>query len=409
MGIIRHVIHRFPALRHVQFRRYFIGQAIAMTGGFASNVAMAWLAYRMTGSVALLGLLGFAQLAPSIVVSPIAGMLGDGGSRRQILMAILGFVALTGLVLAALTATEQITPALLLVLAATRGVAFACEIPLRNALIGDMVRDRAVLPNAVALHSTALNSARFAGPAIGGVLIGAWGEAACFLLHPITLVAVLVQLARIRTQPPESPPRARESFVRTYVDGWRYALSDPTIGPMLLGVFALGFGVSPYTHLMPAAVSAHFGAHPELVGLFLSVSGIAALVGAVSMAAAGARRSYGRLALAGNVAAAAGLALFATTGSVLVASLGMVLVGLGSNVQAMSTNITIQLTVPEHRRAQVMSIYTAMFIGALPLGSLFFGWVGQSIGAPGALLAGAALAAAGVLLTAARARGATGP
>lgn len=402
MGIIGAVIHRFPALRHLQFRRYFIGQTIAMTGGFASNVAMAWLAYRMTGSVALLGLLGFALMAPSIVISPIAGLLGDGGSRRRILMAVLGFVALNGLVLAALTASDRITPSLLLLLAATRGIAFACEIPLRNALIGDMVRDRAVLPNAVALHSTALNSARFAGPALGGVLIGTGGEAACFLLHPITLLAVLVQLARIRTQPSPVPARVHASFVRTYVEGWRYALSDRTIGPMLLGVFALGFGVSPYQHLMPAAVSASFGAHPELVGLFLSIAGVAALVASVSMAAAGARRSYGRLAIAGNVAAAAGLGLFAATGSATAASVGMVLVGLGTNVQAMSTNITIQLTVPEDRRSQVMSIYTAMFIGAMPLGCLFFGWVGQSIGAPGALLAGAALAAAGAVLTAVR-------
>lgn len=395
---------RFPALRHRQFRRYFIGQSIAMTGGFASNVAMAWLAYRMTGSVALLGVLGFAQMAPSIVVSPIAGLLGDRGSRRRLLMGVLATVALIGLVLAALTATDRITPGLLLALAALRGVAFACEIPLRNALVGDLVQDRAVLPNAVALHSTALNSARFLGPAIGGVLIGAWGEAACFLLHPITLVAVLVQLARIRTTGPAAAEPARGSFLHSYVEGWRYALSNPTIGPMLLGVFALGFGVSPYTHLMPAAVSARFGAHPELVGLFLSAAGIAALAGALTMAAGGVRRSYTRLALAGNVAAAAGLALFALTASLPAAVFGMVLVGLGTNVQAMSTNITIQLTVPENRRAQVMSIYTAMFIGATPLGSLFFGWVGQAVGAPGALLAGAALAAAGALLTVARRR-----
>lgn len=375
-----------------------------MVGGFATNVAMAWLAYRLTDSVAMLGVLGFAQLAPSLVVSPLIGLLPARWARRTLLIAVLGFVALTGLLMAALTALEWMTPGLLLVLAATRGVALAFEIPLRNALIGDLVEDRDALPSAVALHSTALNSARFVGPAIGGVLIGAFGEAACFALHPATLLAVLVQLARIRlprAQVAGGPP-AGGSFLRRYVDGWRHALAEPTVGPMLVAVFALGFGVGPYTHLMPAAVAATFGAHPELVGLFLSLAGIGALTTATTIASGRLRGPFVRLARVGNAAAVAGLVLFALSGSVVPAALGMVLVGIGTNVQAMSTNITIQLTVPEHDRGRTMAIYTAMFIGSTPLGSLFFGWVGQQVGAPGALLAGAACAGAGTLLAALR-------
>jgi hypothetical protein len=190
---------RFPALAHREFRRHFTGQAIALVGGFAHNVAMAWLAYRLTGSVAVLDVVGFAQAAPTLLVSPVAGLLADRYPRRRMLIGLLGAVALLGLVLAALTATGHVTPTVLVAVALLRGLAIAFEIPIRNAFLADIVPDRTALPNAVALHSSALNSARFIGPAIGGLLIGAVGEAACFLLHPLTLTATLEQLMRIRT------------------------------------------------------------------------------------------------------------------------------------------------------------------------------------------------------------------
>ena len=189
---------RFPALEHPQFRRYFIGQSIALIGGFAYNVALAWLAFRLTGSVAVLGVVGFASLAPALIVSPFAGLLADRYPRREMLIGLLGFVAVLGIALAALTALGWMNATVLIVVAFVRGMAFAFEIPIRHAFLVDLITDRAVLPNAVALHSTALNTARFIGPAVGGLLIGWVGEAACFLLHPITLTATLIQLLRIR-------------------------------------------------------------------------------------------------------------------------------------------------------------------------------------------------------------------
>jgi MFS family permease len=395
---------RFPALAHREFRRYFTGQAIALVGGFAHNVAMAWLAYRLTGSVAVLGVVGFAQAAPTLLVSPVAGLLADRYPRRRMLIGLLASVALLGLVLAALTATGHVTPTLLIAVAVLRGLAFAFEIPIRNAFLADIVPDRAALPNAVALHSSALNSARFIGPAIGGLLIGAVGEAACFLLHPLTLTATLVQLMRIRTNESAVRRAAPAPFLTQYADGWRQAFSDPVIVRLLAGVFLLGFGVGPYSHLMPAAVAELHGAHPEYVGLFLSSAGLGAMLAAMTLAARRSRGDLSRIALAGNVVAASGLAVFALAGWMPLAIAGMVAVGAGTIAQAVSTNMSIQLRAPEDKRGRVLAIYTAMFIGSTPIGSLFFGWVGQAIGAAHALLAGAALAGAGAALTAVRAR-----
>ncbi|RPH40742.1 MAG: MFS transporter, partial [Burkholderiales bacterium] len=259
-------------------------------------------------------------------------------------------------------------------------------------------------PNAVALHSSALNTARFIGPAIGGLLIAAVGEAACFLLHPLTLTATLVQLLRIRTNESAVRRAAPGSFLKQYVEGWRQAFSDPTIARLMAGVFLLGFGVGPYSHLMPAAVAELHGAHPEYVGLFLSSAGLGAMVAAMSLAARRSRDGLPAIALAGNATAAAGLAVFALSGWMPLAIAGMVAVGLGTIAQAVTTNMSIQLRASEETRGRVLAIYTAMFIGSTPIGSLFFGWVGQAIGAANALLAGAALAGAGAALTAVRAR-----
>jgi MFS family permease len=395
---------RFPALRHRGFRRYFVGQSIALVGGFAHNLAMAWLAYRLTGSVAVLGAVGFAQLAPALVVSPVAGLLADRYPRRRMLIGLLSAVAALGLLLALLTWTGHVDATVLIVAAALRGLAFACEIPIRHAFLGDLVPDREALPNAVALHSTALNTARFIGPAIGGLLIGSAGEAACFLLHPLTLTATIVQLMRIRTSEAHAGRRPEGSFVARYLEGWRHAFADPTIARMLVGVFALGFGVGPYVHLMPAAVAELHGVHPELVGMFVSSAGVGAMVAAMALAVRRGSAHLPVIAVAGNLAAAVGLAVFSRSGWIPLAAAGMVLVGLGTIAQAASTNMTIQKRVADDRRSRVLAIYTAMFIGATPVGSLFFGWVGQAIGAADALLAGALVAGAGAAFTASRMR-----
>jgi len=395
---------RFPALAHREFRRYFTGQSIALIGGFAHNVAMAWLAYRLTGSVALLGLVGFAQLAPATLVSPVAGLLADRYPRRRLLIGLLAGVALLGVLLAVLTWTDRVSAAGLVAIAAVRGLMFACEIPIRHAFLADLVTDRKALPNAVALHSSALNTARFVGPAIGGVLIGAVGEAACFLLHPLTLTATLVQLSRIRTDESHAHAPPSGSFLRQYLEGWRIAFADPVIARLLVGVFLLGFGVGPYMHLMPAAVAELHGAHPEWVGMFVSCAGFGAMVSAMSLAARRGRGDLLRIANAGNAIAAIGLATFASTRWMPLAVLGMIAVGLGTIAQAVSTNMTIQVRAPDGSRGRVLAIYTAMFIGATPLGALFFGWVGQFAGAANALLAGAVLAGAGAAATAWRAR-----
>jgi MFS family permease len=401
-------MRRFPALAEPQFRRYFIGQSIALVGGFAHNVALSWLAYRLSGSTLVLGIVGFATMAPAALVSPIAGLLADRYPRRRLLLVLLGAVCLLCLLLAALTFAGWIGTAGLIAIALLRGLLFSCEIPVRHAFLAELVSDRKLLPNAVALHSSALNGARFIGPAIGGLLIASVGEAWCFMLHALTLTATLWQIWRIRTINALHTPSGK-SFVHDYVEGWRYAFGDAVIARLLLGVCVLGFAVAPYTFLMPAAVAQAFGPHPQLVGWFLSAAGFGAMTAAVALAMHRGSADLQRVAVAGCALAGAGLLAFSLSPWVALSLAAMGLVGMGTIAQAAATNMTIQARVDDRQRGRVMAIYTAMFLGAMPFGSLVFGRLGQAIGALQALGLASLLALAAALHGGLRLRGASAP
>jgi MFS family permease len=396
-------VPRFQALSHRNFRLYFIGQSVTLIGGFAHAVALSWLAYRLSQSSAVLGLVGFASTVPALVVSPVAGVFGDRFSRRKLIMTVLGSVMTLNLLTALLVWRQWIDVSGIVAIALVRGVLFAVEIPTRHALLSELVEDRAALPNAVALHSSALNAARFVGPAVGGVLIGAFGEVSCFLLHAATLAVGLGQLARIRTVR-HAHAGSRDPVLAQLSQGVRYAFSHPTIRLLLTALFVVGFTTSPYSHLMPGAVAERHAAHPELVGWFLSSAGLGATAAAVMLAFRRSTRRLPDLILAATVCAGLGLLLFSVSTTLVWSTIGMAMVGFGTIAQASGSNMIIQSVVDEDKRGRVMALYTAMFLGAMPLGSLTLGTLGEAIGAAHALGLGAIGCLAGAVHFALRLR-----
>jgi MFS family permease len=394
-------VTRFPALAYRNFRLYFIGQAIALIGGFAHAVAISWLAYRLTHSAAILGLVGFATTLPTLIVSPIAGVLGDRFPRRRVIMLVLSAVSLQCLTLAFLTWMNWINATGLVWIALLRGTLFAIEIPARHALLGELVPDRTALPNAVALHSSALNTARFIGPAVGGVLIAATSEVTCFLLHALTLMASIAQLSRIQLTPSHHAA-GKASMLSQLRQGLQYSFAHSTIRTLLMAIFVVGFTTAPYAHLMPSAVADLYSAHPELVGMFLSAAGFGAMCAAVMLAMRRSTRRLPQTILAASVCAGAGLLLFSLSSIVALSLLGMAMVGFGTIAQAASTNMIIQSVVDEDKRGRVMAIYTAMFLGAMPIGSLTLGQLGEWLGAARALALGGACCLCGAAYYATR-------
>ena len=369
------------SLRHQNFRRYYVGQTISQLGSWMQSTAVMWLAYRLTESTAATGLIGFLAMAPYIFITPLAGALSDRVSRRKLLMTVLSLSVVMAAILSALTFTQHITIVLLGALAFVQGLLNGVEVPTRHSFFVQLIDDREDLPNAIALNSININSTRLIGPAIGGLLIAAVGEAACFGVNAISYLAVLIQLSRI--SPNEGVRKENKAgLIADLIEGWRFGLTHPVIRPLVLMVGAVSFAVSPYTILMPAISVQTFGKGAELNGLFISFVGLGALAGAILLARRpNVRGLTGWLWMMGAMAAS-GILGFSFSRIEWVSFICMAMTGMGLMGTSATVNTIVQSIVEEDMRGRVVSIYSTFFIGAAPLGHLAAGWLAEHIGAP---------------------------
>ncbi len=207
------------ALAHPAFQVYFTGQAVSTLGKWVQQVALAWLAYHLTDSPTLLGVIAFVTLAPQLLIGPIAGAWTDRHDKRRLLIAVQTLLALQSLALAGLAYAHLLDASSLVGMALLLGLLNAFETPLRQALIGSFVADPADLPNALVLNAMLINAARFVGPPLAGALIAWAGEALCFLLTALAFSALLVGLLKVRGSPAS---KASGSTREVFREGLRY-------------------------------------------------------------------------------------------------------------------------------------------------------------------------------------------
>jgi MFS family permease len=375
------------ALGSPNFRRYFAGQAVSMVGTWVQSLALMWLAYRLSGSTWFTGLVGFLNSAPYLVLSPFAGVLGDRMDRRRILFAVLALLCIQSLTLAVLSGLGLITMAQLAALALFAGVANSFETPTRQSFFVQLLDDRDDLPNAIALNSILMNGARLVGPSIGGFIVAAWGETACFAINAASFLAVLAALARIRPVR-AAPARKATRPLADLADGWRYAMGFPPIRSMLILLATVSFSVGPYSTLMPAIAVRTFESGAQLVGLFIGAVGLGAVISAVSLARRPSVRGLAKWIPIATIAAGMGTVGFCFSRSVPLSVFFMALTGFGIFMTAASCNTILQSIVEDEKRGRVMAYYTMFFIGSLPLGHLAAGALAERIGAPYTFLAG---------------------
>jgi MFS family permease len=379
--------HSLRSLRSPNFRRYYAGQAVSMIGTWVQSIALMWLAYRLTGSTAFTGLVGFLNSIPYLVLSPLAGVLGDRFDRRRILMTALTLMGLQALTLALLSGFQLVTPPLLAALALVGGLCNSFETPTRQAFFVQIIDRREDLPNAIALNSILMNGARLVGPSIGGLIIASAGETACFALNALSYLAVLYALRHTRTV--NAPPaRAASRVLADLADGWRHAIGFYPIRRMLLVLATVSISIGPYSSLMPAIAVKSFSEGAALVGLFIGCVGLGAVIAAASLARRPSVRGLGKWIAIAPVLAGAGAAGFCFSRTVWVSGVFMMIAGFGMFLTASVCNTIIQSVVDDDKRGRVMSYYTMFFIGSLPIGHLGAGWLAEQIGAPRTFLAG---------------------
>lgn len=367
----------FRALRHRNFQLFFAGQFVSLTGTWMQTVAQSWLVYQMTGSVILLGTVGFASQIPVLLLAPFGGTAADRFDRRRILLVTQSWAMLLAGTLAALTLTGNIQIWHLLVIAVGFGVGNAFDIPARQAFVSDMV-GREDLINAIALNSSMFNGARIVGPAIAGILVAAVGEGWCFFANSVSYIAVLMSLLAMKMIP--AVRRELKSPFAEIREGFVYVATTPPIRALLLLLGLVSLAGMPYAVLMPVFAADYLGGDSGTLGFLMGCSGIGALAAALTLASR--RHVFG---LGKWVAAAcAGLGLFLITfsfsRSVALSALILVPVGFSMMTQMASSNTLVQAMVPDELRGRVMSVYSMMFMGLAPVGSLLAGTIAGIVG-----------------------------
>jgi MFS family permease len=382
------------ALRHRNFRLYVGGQLVSLVGTWLQVVAQSWLVYRLTESPLLLGVAGFVGQAPVFFLAPLGGAVADRVDRRRLLLLTQSSSAVLAGVLGALTLAGHVRIAHVLVVAGLLGVVNALDIPTRQSFVAEMV-GREDLPNAIALNSSAVNSARVLGPAVAGFLVAAMGEGWCFVLNSVSFLAVLLSLALIRTPP---RPAGGGSALVDIRDAWRFVTGTPVVRALLLLLGLVSVMAMPYVVLMPIFADRILGGGSRGLGILLGAPGVGALAAALLLAARESPRGLGRW--VATAASGFGLCLvaFSASRSFWLSAAVLLPCGFFMMMQMAASNTLLQVLTPDALRGRVMAAYSMMFMGMAPFGALGAGMTADRLGAPLAVAIGGVAAIAGGLL-----------
>ena len=393
------------SLRHRNFRLFFGGQLVSLSGTWMQQVAQAWLVYRLTGSPLLLGLAAFATRGPILLLGLAGGVAADRLPRHRTIVVTQTLAMLQAFAIAALVLSGRVEVWHVFVLAAVLGVINAFDMPARQAFLFEMVGPEDV-SNAIALNSSAVNAARIVGPSIAGIVVAAWGEGICFLVNGISFLAVLAGLLAMRI---ERVPRARaRSPWRDVAAGLHYAWHTRRVRSLIVLLAASSLLGMPYMTLMPIFAGDILGGGSRALGFLMGAAGAGALVSALALAGRKGTKGLGRHAAGGAALFGASLIAFAASRTFWLSLPFAALLGLGMIAQMAATNTLLQTIVPDDLRGRIMALYAMSIAGLAPVGGLVMGAAADLVGAPWALAAGGAV----VLATAAwfaSIRGGTNP
>lgn len=383
------------AFRHKNYRLFFFGQLVSLSGTWMQSVAQSWLVYKLTGSPALLGLVGFSGQIPVFLLSPIGGAIADRYNRHRILLITQTTAMVLAFVLAALTLTDSIQVWHVFVLAALLGTANAFDIPTRQAFITDMVGKEDLI-NAIALNSSMFNGARIVGPAIAGLLVAGVGEGWAFFGNAASYLAVILGLLLMTIKPEKREPRTT-SAIADIVEGFVYVGHTAPVRALILLLGFVSLIGTPYAVLMPIFADQILGGGASGLGILMGASGVGALCAAVALAMRTSIKGLGRWVAFSSAGFGVSLILFSLSTNFWLSALFLVPTGFCMMIQMASSNTLVQSLVPDNLRGRVMAVYSMMFMGMAPFGALAAGSLAGSLGAPLTVRIGGAVCILGAI------------
>ena len=384
----------FRSLGTRNYRLYFLGQIVSMSGTWIQSVAQAWLVLELTGSGVALGAVTALQFLPTLVLGPWGGLIADRVDKRRLLVWTQSASAALALVLGLLTVTHVVTLWMVYALALGLGLVTMIDMPTRQTFVMEMV-GREYVTNAVSLNGVIVNASRIVGPAVAGVLIATVGVGSSFLVNAGSYVAVIAGLLMMRTSELQRGKIATRQRGQLRA-GLRYVWRTPELRIPLLLMAVVGAIAYNFSVVLPLMVRFAFHAGAGAFGVLFSVMGAGAVVGGLAVAAWG--RATRRLLAAAAIGLGGFLLLAAVAPSLGFELVAMLPIGLASTAFIAMSNSLLQLGATPEMRGRVMGLFAVVFLGTTPIGGPLVGWIAEQFGPRVAMgVAAGVTAAAGAI------------
>jgi MFS family permease len=391
----------FSSLRVPNYRLYFVGQIISLSGTWMQGVAQAWLVLDLTGSGTALGLVSSLQFLPVLLFGPLGGVLADRFDKRRILYVTQITAAILAAILGVLVLTDTVEVWMVYVLATCLGFVYVVDNPTRQTFIHELVGSEN-LTNAVSLNSVVVNVARVIGPGLAGTLILAVGLAPCFFINAASYAAVLLALFLMNPDRLQRTGRVARRKGQL-IEGLRYVRATPEVLVPLVMMAVVGTLAYEFQVVLPLLARFTYNGDAGTYGTMSVLMGAGAVIGGLATAAAG-RRPATSLAWTAIVFGVIHLAA-ALAPTLLLTDIALIFLGAASIRFLALGNATLQLAAAPEMRGRVMALWAVAFLGSTPIGGPLIGWIGEHIGPRVAFgLGGVATLAAGILAYPALAR-----
>lgn len=374
------------------FAWYMTGAGISLFGVWAQRIAVGWLVWELTKSEFWLGLIAFADLFPTVVLTPLAGAIADRTNRLTMARISQVLAALQAFVLAWMTMTGRLTEPSdawwLFGMTLFLGIVMAFATAARLSLVPNLLEPRYV-PSALASDSAIYNLARIVGPMIAAMVIAGWGAGIAFLLNGFLLIVFVLCLIPVRILISETGRRPSSGVFSQLAEGIGYAVRHPGIGPVLIVIAAVALGIKPFLELLPALADEVFNRGVQGFAWLAAAGGAGAVVAAVWLALRGRIEGLTRIMLAALVVGVSGITLMSVTENIWVGLAGAFIAGFSITLSGTGAQTLMQNSVAGHMRGRVMSLYGVLHRGAPALGALAIGGASEFIGVQTALASGA--------------------
>lgn len=376
----------FRAFRSRNYNLYFIGRSVSQFGTWMQRTAVIWVVYSITHSAFLIGVTILAEQFPSFLFSFVGGVAADRYDRYKIIRITQITSMIQATLLAVLVFTGHLLIWAILALSVILGIINAFDVPARQALVNDVVADKADLPNALALTTAMASLAQLLGPALSGIVLNEFGAAVCFLINAASFGGVIVSLLLMKLPPPQQK-KSEKKVITEFAEGFSYLKKVPRIGVILIMLAVVSLLVLPYNTMLPIFAKVIFKGNASTFGYINSFVGVGAVAGTIFLASRKPGSHLRRILLVSTIVLGVGLVFFSQTENFALAMFFAALIGFGAIAQFTVCNIVVQAESAPQMRGRVIGILLMAIFGMMPLGSVVVGAVSEHLGAQPTVLA----------------------